>query len=93
MTSGADRIGELVSDVQLPLENIEFVIEQYLMANAVWLDPETSILLAGVRDGVGKIAALSRTLTSARGVDRSATGPRALQHGRGRGGSPHPEAA
>lgn len=60
--ASADRIGELLASVQLPLENIEFVIEQYLLVNAAWLDPETRSLLAGVRDGVGRVAASSRTL-------------------------------
>ena len=45
-----------MDDVEIPLKNIEFTIQQYLMANGARLDTETRALLAGVRDGVGRIA-------------------------------------
>ena len=44
-------------DVQLTLKNLEYTIEQYLMANGTRLDLQTRLLLAGVRDCVGQVAA------------------------------------
>ena len=35
-----DRIGEVMSNVRLPLENVEFVLEQYLLANGQRLDAD-----------------------------------------------------
>lgn len=58
-----DRIGELMSSVELPLVNLEFALEQYLLANGQRLDSETRTLLAGVRDCVGRVAASSRRLS------------------------------
>ncbi len=57
-----DRIGEVMSAVQLPLENAEFVLEQYLLANGPRLDGETRALLAGVRDCVGRVVVSARRL-------------------------------
>lgn len=57
-----DRIGEVLSAVQLPLENVEFALEQYLLANGQRLDAETRVLLAGVRDCVGRVAGSTRRL-------------------------------
>lgn len=45
-----------LDDVELPLKNIEFTIQQYLMAHGARLDTETRVLLAGIRDCVGRIA-------------------------------------
>ena len=61
--SGPDRIGEVLSAVQLPLENVAFALEQYLLANGQRLDPETRVLLAGVRDCVGRVAGSTRRLS------------------------------
>ncbi len=52
---------KVIEGVRLPLENIEFTIEQYLLANGAWLDTETRCLLAGVRDGVRRIAGSTHT--------------------------------
>jgi len=60
-----DRIGEVMCAVQLPLENLEFTVEQYLLENANRLDPETRMLLAGVRDCLGRVAVSTRRLRSA----------------------------
>lgn len=58
-----DQIGEVMSRVQLPLENVEFALEQYLLANGQRLDTETRILLAGVRDCVGRVVISTRRLS------------------------------
>ena len=51
-----DTRPELVKGVALPLKNLEFLIDEYLMANGCWLDTETRVLLAGVRDSLGRVA-------------------------------------
>ncbi len=61
--SDCDRIGEVMSGVQLPLENVEFALEQYLLAHGQRLDTETRILLAGVRDCVGRVVVSARRLS------------------------------
>lgn len=53
---------EMLDDVEIPLKNIEFTIQQYLLANGARLDTETRILLAGIRDCVGRVAGTSRSL-------------------------------
>lgn len=68
-----DRIGEVMSNVQLPLENVEFALQQYLLANGQRLDAETRALLAGVRDCVGRVAVSTRHLS---GRDRAGTADR-----------------
>ena len=76
MTSGLwkdpdrDRIGEVICAVQLPLENVEFALDQYLLAHGQRLDTETRVLLAGVRDCVGRV------VVSARRLSRREAGPR-----------------
>lgn len=50
------NVDRRLDDVELPLKNIEFTIQQYLMAHGARLDTETRLLLAGVRDCVGRIA-------------------------------------
>ena len=45
-----------LDDVEIPLKNIEFTIQEYLMAHGARLDTETRILLAGIRDCVGRVA-------------------------------------
>ncbi len=62
-----DRIGEVMSGVQLPLENVEFALEQYLLAHGQRLDTETRILLAGVRDCVGRVVVSARRLSRREG--------------------------
>ena len=58
-----DRVGEVMSAVQLPLENVEFILEQYLQANGPRLDTETRALLAGVRDCVARVVVSTRRLS------------------------------
>jgi len=58
-----DRIGEVISAVQLPLENVEFALQQYLLSHGQRLDTETRFLLAGVRDCVGRVVVSTRRLS------------------------------
>jgi hypothetical protein len=60
---GGDQIGEVIGAVQLPLENVEFALEQYLLDNGQRLDTETRVLLASIRDCVGRIAVSARHLS------------------------------
>jgi len=70
MWQGPDcnRIDEVISGVQLPLENVEFTLEQYLLAHGQRLDTETRILLAGVRDSVRQVAVSARRLSRHQGA-------------------------
>ena len=72
-----DRIGEVMSAVQLPLENVEFALEQYLLVNGPRLDAETRSLLAGVRDCLGRVVVSTRHLAR-----RDATGAAGAEIGR-----------
>ncbi|MEE8454748.1 MAG: hypothetical protein V3R90_08355 [Limibaculum sp.] len=58
-----DRIGEVIYAVQMPLENVEFALDQYLLAHGQRLDTETRVLLAGVRDCVGRVVVSARRLS------------------------------
>ena len=69
---GSDRIGEVMSGVQLPLENVEFALEQYLLSHGQRLDTETRILLAGVRDCVGRVVVSTRRLSHREGATTTA---------------------
>ncbi len=62
-----DRIGEVIGTVQLPLENVEFALDQYLLAHGQRLDTETRVLLAGVRDCVGRVVVSARRLSRREG--------------------------
>ena len=64
MTQSHDdfRMSEVLAGVQIPLENVEYTIEQYLLANGARLDTETRFLLAGVRDCVGRVAGSTRRM-------------------------------
>ena len=53
---------EILGDVEIPLKNIEYTIQQYLMANGARLDTDTRVLLAGIRDCVGRVAGNTREL-------------------------------
>ncbi len=55
-----------IEGVRLPLENIEFTIEQFLLDHGSRLDTETRCLLAGVRDGVRRVAIKARDAGEAR---------------------------
>ena len=63
-----DQIGEVMGRVQLPLENVEFALEQYLLAHGQRLDTETRILLAGVRDCVGRVVVSPRRISHGEGT-------------------------
>lgn len=56
-----DEKADLVSGLQLPLMNMETTIQMYLLANGARLDPETRLLLAGVRDGLSKVLTRSKS--------------------------------
>jgi hypothetical protein len=56
------RLAEVVSDVQIPLDNLAYTVEAYLMANGARLDVETRLLLAGVRDCAGRVAGSVREM-------------------------------
>ena len=63
------RVREVVAGIRLPLENVEFTIEQFLLANGCRLDLETRMLLAGVRDCVGRVAVSTRRLEASIGLE------------------------
>ena len=50
------NVDRRLQDVEIPLKNIEFTIQEYLMAHGARLDTDTRVLLAGIRDCVGKVA-------------------------------------
>lgn len=50
------RLGEVLSNIQMPLENLAWTIEEYLLANGPRLDSETRFLLAGARDCADRVA-------------------------------------
>jgi hypothetical protein len=60
------RLAEVVSDVQLPLDNLAYTVEAYLMANGARLDTETRYQLAGVRDCAGRVAGCVREMAERR---------------------------
>ena len=57
-----NRLTAVVSDVQIPLDNLAYTIEEYLLANGARLDTETRFLLAGIRDCADRVAASVRRL-------------------------------
>ncbi|MEL6217238.1 MAG: hypothetical protein AAFR79_02045 [Pseudomonadota bacterium] len=63
--NAAWAIDDPISSIRLPLENLEYTLEQYLMDNGCRLDVETRILLAGVRDCVARVAVSTRRLENA----------------------------
>ena len=58
---------DLLKRVHLPMANLEFVIEQYLLTNGQRLDLETRTLLAGVRDAVGRVSDTARDMADDQG--------------------------
>ncbi len=56
------RLATVVSDVQIPLDNLAYTIEEYLLANGARLDTETRFLLAGIRDCADRVAGSVRRL-------------------------------
>lgn len=61
--SVGERLDEALEAIRLPLENVEFTIEQYLLQNGARLDTDTRLFLAGVRDCIGRAAVSTRRLT------------------------------
>ena len=57
-----DPMAHAIAGVQLPLENVEFTIEQYLLNHGPRLDTETRVLLAKVRDCIGNVAGSTRAI-------------------------------
>lgn len=51
-----DTATDVVEGVALPLKNLEFMIDEYLLEHGLRLDVETRFLLAGVRDCLGQVA-------------------------------------
>lgn len=70
-TTENDPAIDVLDGVELPLKNLEFTIEQYLLAHGTRLDCETRMLLAGVRDCVGRVAGSTRRMAAHR-EDRAA---------------------
>jgi hypothetical protein len=60
------RLAEVVSDVQIPLDNLAYTVEAYLLANGPRLDTETRLLLAGIRDCAGRVAGSVREMACER---------------------------
>lgn len=54
--SAETRLAEVVSDIQIPLDNLAYTVEAYLLANGARLDTETRLLLAGIRDCADQVA-------------------------------------
>lgn len=55
-------LSDVVSDVQIPLDNLAWTIEAYLMAHGQRLDTDTRFLLAGVRDCADRVAGSVRRI-------------------------------
>ena len=62
-----DPMAHAIVGVQLPLENVEFTIEQYLRNHGPRLDTETRVLLANVRDCIGSVAGSTRQILRSSG--------------------------
>lgn len=67
------QVREVLADLRIPLENVEFAVEQYLRENACRLDPQTRFLLAGVRDCIGRVASTTREMVARTPVRDEAT--------------------
>ena len=71
--SDGDRIGEVVTRVQLPLENLEFALDSYIEDNGSFLDKRTRAMLISVREGLHRVALSARALGSAPGASAADT--------------------
>ena len=76
-SSGEDLCAALIGGVHLPLSNAEFAIDAHLMQRGVWLDTDTRILLARLRELMAETASAARRLAGIRAA--STTG--ATRHG------------
>lgn len=54
------QIGRVIRELHLPLCNLEYTVEQYLLSHGQRLDTETRLLLAGVRDCLSHLADCAR---------------------------------
>lgn len=75
--TGDGRLAEVVSDVQIPLDNLAWTIEAYLMENGTRLDTETRFLLAGIRDCADLVAGRIRFMARQEAPAARATAPAA----------------
>lgn len=57
-----DPIRKVLSGVQIPLENLEFTLDEFLKAKGSEIDSETRLMLTGIRDSVGYIAWQTREI-------------------------------
>jgi hypothetical protein len=55
---------EMTTKLQIPLENIEYAVEQYLLLHGCRIDTETRYLLAAVRDTIARTAVSARRLAA-----------------------------
>ncbi len=55
-------VSAFLSGIQLPLANAEYAIEQHLSESAVWIDSDTRLLLARLRDLIGGVATSARKI-------------------------------
>lgn len=69
------QLSKVVSEVQMPLDNIAYTIEAYLLANGARLDIETRLLLAGVRDCADRVADSVRRIARQESADGASARP------------------
>ena len=67
-TPEVDPFVEVVTGIEMPIQNAEFAIHAFLMANGNRLDLETRTLLAGVRDCLHKVTDQTRRVTRRRQI-------------------------
>ena len=59
-----ERRVQLLTRVNLPLENLEFTIDSFLQENGSFLDRHTRAMLIGVRENVHRVALSARRLAT-----------------------------
>lgn len=57
------QLAEVVTDVQIPLDNLAYTVEAYLLAHGTRLDTDTRFLLAGIRDCADRVAGSVRRMS------------------------------
>lgn len=57
------RFDAAISAVSIPLQNLEFTLDQFLRLNGCRLDTETRIMLASARDCVARAAITTRRIS------------------------------
>lgn len=58
-----EQLSELLCDVRIPIENLAFALDQYILQRGRQLDAETRALLAGVRNSLDQVARSARRIT------------------------------